>query len=139
MTETKDNIVSKHAQPMGIISSAYFFTQKEMKNMRKRNNQINIRLYDAELDKLNKKVAKSGMPREKFLRNLIAGAEIKPAPPVDFANLIREVRRLGSNVDRLLHYANGKGYISKKELTETMAELDNLEKTMWQAFGPGEA
>ena len=65
--------------------------------MRKRNNQINIRLYDAELDKLNKKVAKSGMPREKFLRNLIAGAEIKPTPPVDFANLIREVRRLGGS------------------------------------------
>ena len=101
--------------------------------MRKRNNQINIRLYDAELNKLNKQVAKSGMPREKFLRNLIAGAEIKPAPPVDFTNLIREVRRLGSNVDRLLHYA------SKKELTETLTELDNLEKTMWQAFKPGEA
>lgn len=107
--------------------------------MRKRNNQINIRLYDAELDKLNKKVAKSGMSREKFLRNLIAGAEIKPTPPVDFANLIREVRRLGSNVDRLLHYANGKGYVSKKELSDTMTELDNLEKSMWQAFGPGEA
>ena len=107
--------------------------------MRKRNNQINIRLYDAELDKLNKKVAKSGMSRERFLRNLIAGAKIKPAPPVDFANLIREVRRLGSNVDRLLHYANGKGYVSKKELSDTMTELDKLEKTMWQAFGPGEA
>ncbi len=107
--------------------------------MRKRNNQINVRLNDNELQKLNKKVLKSGMSREKFLRNLIAGAEIKPAPPVDFANLIREVRRLGSNVDRLLHYANGKGYVSKKELTETLSELDNLEKTMWQAFKPGEA
>ena len=107
--------------------------------MRKRNNQINIRLYDAELNKLNIQVAKSGMSREKFLRNLIAGAEIKPAPPVDFTNLIREVRRLGSNVDRLLHYANGKGYVSKRELTETLTELDNLEKTMWQVFKPGEA
>ncbi len=107
--------------------------------MRKRNNQINVRLNDNELQKLNKKVLKSGMSREKFLRNLIAGAEIKPAPPVDFTNLIHEVRRLGSNVDRLLHYANGKGYVSKKELSDTMTELDNLEKTMWQAFKPGEA
>ena len=107
--------------------------------MRKRNNQINVRLNDSELQKLNKKVLKSGMSREKFLRNLLAGAEIKPAPPVDFTNLIREVRRLGSNVDRLLHYANGKGYVSKRELTETLTELDNLEKTMWLAFGPGEA
>ena len=107
--------------------------------MRKRNNQINVRLNDNEPQKLNKKVLKSGMSREKFLINLFAGAEIKPAPPVDFMNLIREVKRLGSNVDRLLHYANGKGYVSKKELTETLTELDNLEKTMWQAFGPGEA
>ncbi len=107
--------------------------------MRNRNNQINVRLNDNELQRLNKQVVKSGMSKEKFLRNLIAGAEIKPAPPVDFMNLIREVKRLGSNVDRLLHYANGKGYVSKKELTETLTELDNLEKTMWQVFKPGEA
>ncbi len=107
--------------------------------MRKRNNQINIRLYDNELQKLNKQVAKSGMSREKFIRNVLAGAEVKSSPPVDFFNLIREVRRVGSNVDRLLHYANGKGYVSKQELTDTLTELDNLEKTMWESFKPGEA
>ena len=107
--------------------------------MRNRNNQINVRLNDNELQRLNKQVVKSGMSREKFIRNVLAGVEVKSAPPVDFMNLIREVRRLSSNVDRLLHYANGKGYVSKKELTDTMTELDNLEKTMWQAFKPGEA
>ena len=107
--------------------------------MRKRNNQINVRLNDSELKKLNKKALKSGMSREKFLRNLIAGAEIKPAPPVDFANLIREVRRLGNNVNRLINFANSKGYVNKIEITNTLTQLDNLEKTMWQAFKPGEA
>lgn len=107
--------------------------------MRNRNNQINVRLNDNELQRLNKQVVKSGMSREKFIRNVLADVEVKSAPPVDFMNLIREVRRLSSNVDRLLHYANGKGYVSKRELTNTLTQLDNLEKTMWQAFKTGEA
>lgn len=111
----------------------------EVKLMRKRNNQINVRLNDSELKKLNRKVANSGLSREKYIRNVLNGTEIHPSPPVDFYTLIREVRRVGSNIDRLLHYLSGKGFVQEQQLCEVLSELDELENAMWQAFKPGES
>jgi len=105
--------------------------------MRKRNNQINIRLYDSELEKLNKKVAKSGLTRETFIRNVLSGTDIKPAPPVEFADLIKEIRRIGNNLNQLVHYANGNGYVDKDRLSESLAELDKLESELWSVFKTG--
>ena len=105
--------------------------------MRKRNNSINVRLNDIELEKLNKKVETSGLSREAFIRNMLNGAEIHPAPPVDFFNLIREIRRVGNNINQLVHYANGKGFVESKKLTEHLNELDGIEKELWKSFRGG--
>ena len=107
--------------------------------MIKRSNQINVRLNDLELKKLSRKVAESGLSREKYIRNVLNGTEIHPSPPVDFHTLIREIRRVGSNIDRLLHYLSGKGFVQEQQLREALFELDELEKSMWQAFKPGES
>lgn len=107
--------------------------------MRKRSNQINVRLNDLELKKLSRKVVESGLSREKYIRNVLNGTEIHPSPPVDFHTLIREIRRVGSNIDRLLHYLSGKGFVQEQQLREALFELDELEKSMWQAFKPGES
>lgn len=107
--------------------------------MRKRNNQINVRLNDSELKKLGRKVTDSGLSREKYIRNVLNGTEMHPSPPVDFYTLIREIRRVGSNIDRLLHCLSGKGFVQEQQLREALFELDELEKAMWQAFKPGES
>ena len=105
--------------------------------MRKRNNQINVRLYDSELEKLNKKVAKSDLPRETYIRNVLNGTEIKPTPPIEFSELIKEIRRIGNNLNQLVHYANGNGYVDKDKLTASLSELDKVESELWAAFKTG--
>ena len=105
--------------------------------MRKRNNSINVRLNDTELEKLNKKVETSGLSRESFIRNVLNGAEIHPAPTVDFFNLIREIRRVGNNINQLVHYANGNGFVESKKLPEHLNELDGIEKELWKSFRGG--
>lgn len=105
--------------------------------MRKRNNSINIRLNDVELEKLNKKVTESGLSREGFIRNVLNDVEIHPAPPVDFFNLIREIRRIGNNINQLVHYANGNGFVENKVLTEHLTELDGIENALWKTFKTG--
>ena len=105
--------------------------------MRKRNNSINVRLNDTELEKLNENVLKSGLPREAFIRNVLNGVEIYPAPPVDFFNLIREIRRVGNNINQLVHYANGNGFVESKKLSEHLTELDSIEKELWKSFRGG--
>ena len=105
--------------------------------MRKRNNSINVRLNDTELEKLNEKVFKSGLSREAFIRNVLNGVEIHTAPPVDFFNLIREIRRVGNNINQLVHYANGNGFVESKKLSEHLTELDGIEKELWKSFRGG--
>ena len=107
---------------------------QEVKFTRKRNNQINVRLSDSKLEKLKLKVVQSGLSREKYIRLALNSTKIHPSPPVDFYTLIREVRRVGSNLDRLLHCLNGKGCVQQNELSKMLFELDKLEQAMWQAF-----
>ena len=76
---------------------------EEVKLTRKRNNQINVRLSASELEKLKLKVAQSGLSREKYIRLALNSTKIHPSPPVDFYTHIREVRRVVSNLDRILH------------------------------------
>ena len=49
--------------------------------MRKRNHQINVRLDENELKKLEKKVAKSGLTREAYIRKVLNGSKVYPTPP----------------------------------------------------------
>ena len=50
--------------------------------MRKRNVSILFRLNKKEAEALDKKVKKSGLSREAYLRQLISGAVPKEAPPL---------------------------------------------------------
>ena len=52
--------------------------------MRKRNVAILFRLNKKEAEALDKKVKKSGLNREAYLRQLISGVVPKDAPPLDY-------------------------------------------------------
>ena len=104
--------------------------------MRKRNNRVGVYLNESELQNLTAKVQKAGMSRERFLRKMINGYRVYEAPPVDFFNLLREVSRLGSNIEQILKRANVSGYVDASRLVKTIDELDALETRMWDAFAP---
>ena len=105
--------------------------------MRNRNNQIILRLNDSELNMLNQKVAASGLSRERYIRKVLAEEPIPMALPVDFKTLIREMNRIGSNIEQILRIANTKRLVDVPRLRQSLDELDSLEKTMWQVFMPG--
>ena len=105
--------------------------------MRRRTNDFHIRLNDAEMEALNKMVSRAGISREKFVRKLIAGCKIHEAPPVDFFTLIRELNRIGSNIDQILKVANTRCELEVPELKQCLTELVKLESQMWKTFMPG--
>lgn len=105
--------------------------------MRKRNHQINVRLDENELKKLEKKVAKSGITREAYIRKVLNGSKVYPTPPVEFYDLIREVRRIGNNINQLTRMSNAGEKLDVMLLNNALAELDKVEDVMWQAFGLG--
>ena len=105
--------------------------------MRKRNHQINVRLNDEELRKLEKKVQKSGLTREAYIRKVLNGSKVYPTPPVQFYDLIREVRRIGNNINQLTRISNAGEKFDAMLLNNAIAELDKIEDAMWKAFQPG--
>ena len=60
--------------------------------MRKRNVAILFRLNKKEAEVLDKKVKKSGLNREAYLRQLISGVVPRDAPPPDYYSMMRELK-----------------------------------------------
>ena len=65
----------------------------------------------------------------------VAGQEVHEAPSVDVPILIREVRRVGSNIDQILKIANGKGLLEVPDLRKALEENRTVEKMIANAYG----
>lgn len=96
--------------------------------MRKRTNQIIIRLSDTELYTLNEQVKRTRLSRKQYCRNAIRGVTIREKPPADVPRLIQEIRRVGSNINRILMIANSKGILNIPDLHKAILDLREVEK-----------
>ena len=81
---------------------------------------MKIRFTRGELDALTKKSRKAGLSREGYCRRILNGAVVKENPPADVPMLIREVRRVGHNIDQLLLIARAKNWLSAKDLKKAL-------------------
>ena len=104
--------------------------------MRTRGIQIPIRLNSDEYSVLLKKVEKSGMTREQYIRLLLNDKVPREAPPVDYYTLICELRRVGSNINQLLKVAYSQNLIDVPLLRKALENYHNTEQMIWQAFSP---
>ena len=74
--------------------------------MRKRNVAILFRLNKKEAEALDKKVKKSGLNREAYLRQLISGVVPRDAPPPDYYSMMRELHKIGNNLNQIAQKAH---------------------------------
>lgn len=74
--------------------------------MRKRNISILFRLNRKEAEALNKRVKKSGLTREAYLRQLINGLVPRDAPPPDYYLMMREMQKIGENLNQIAKVAH---------------------------------
>ncbi|MBP9989551.1 MAG: plasmid mobilization relaxosome protein MobC [Ruminococcus sp.] len=79
--------------------------------MRNRNNRIVFCMNDDELNKLNRKIEKSGLTRTAFLRKMCAGIEVKEQPSADFFDILYQLRMIGNNIHQVAIKANTLGLI----------------------------
>lgn len=93
----------------------------------KRNIEIKIRLNRGEMDQLEKNVKKTGMSREGYIRSLINGSTPKELPPMDFYEVMKELRKISSNMNQIAVRANSCGILDK---TEYRANAENLQKAI---------
>ena len=83
---------------------------------------------------LTKKVRKSGLSREGYCRRILNGAVVKEAPPAELPLLIREVRRVGYNIDQLLMIARTKNWLVVKELEKALESNRAVEKLIVDTY-----
>lgn len=58
---------------------------------RKKYGVIKVRIPEDELENLNRRVARSGISREEFVRRVLAGAVIMETPPADYRLILRKL------------------------------------------------
>lgn len=101
--------------------------------MRKRNVPIMFRLNRKEAEALDKKVKKSGISREAYLRHLITGVVPKDAPPPDYYSMMRELHKVGNNLNQIAKKANALNVIDVKRYDETVKEYERVVQSIVEA------
>ena len=98
--------------------------------MRRRANQIIIRLNDEELSLLRRKVQESGLSMTKFFRTVIVSGEVKPLPPELVTDMQRQIRGIGRNVNQITKLAHISGKVSMETLLQISAAQEKIEKLL---------
>lgn len=101
--------------------------------MSKRNIEIKVRLSRKEAETLNKRVKKSGLSREAYLRHLIEGSVPREAPPPDYFSMMRELYRIGNNLNQIAQKAHVLNVMDVQRYDAAIHELEAAIKTITEA------
>ena len=96
--------------------------------MRKRTNQIIVRLSDQEMLLLRRKLKANGMTMTGYFRALIVSGEIKTLPPELMQDVQRQVRGVGRNINQMAKLAHISGKVSMGTLYQISAAQEKLEQ-----------
>ena len=91
--------------------------------MRKRNIRAQVWLNEAENQRLHNNAQKTGLSQENYLRSLINGYVPKELPPIDYYNMIHELRAIGGNINQLAAKANTTGFVDGAAFEHEAAHL----------------
>ena len=91
--------------------------------MQKRNIEIKLRLNLAESESLNRRVKKSGISRESYLRHLINNLIPTDLPPPDYHAMMKELRAIGNNLNQIAQKAHVLNVVDSRRYDEGHAML----------------
>ena len=101
--------------------------------MRKRNVHVQFWLDKKEAEALNKKVKRSGLSREVYLRHLINGLVPQDAPPPAYFDFMRELHSIGNNLNQIAQKAHVLGVIDERRYEEETRKFDQLIRDITRA------
>lgn len=99
--------------------------------------QLHFRLSEKEYKAIMKKVEESGLSISEFSRRTLLGQTIVAAPPADYYLLLREVKRIGGNLNQLVRKLNVLGIAHSLELERFQNEMSDVVKMLYRTFRPG--
>lgn len=114
--------------------------------MRKRNRTITIRMSDEEYTFLQSRLSQTGQAQQSYILNAIRGATITSLEEVKelqklnkaFADMMRQLRGLATNVNQMAHIANGIGelpmLVALEKLGKDIEKFRREEERRWQSI-----
>jgi len=102
--------------------------------MRERNIEFHIRLSDIEYDKLEEMSLKSKMTKSDVIRNLILEEEIKEKPGIEFYEVMKELSKIGVNLNQIARRANQNNSIDKEYYKQLATEWQEFSKQVKSKF-----
>ena len=102
--------------------------------MRERNLEFHIRLNDIEYDKLEEMSLKSKMTKSDVIRNLILEKEIKEKPGIEFYEVMKELSKIGVNLNQIAYRANKNNVIDKNYYQELAKEWIEFSRQIKSKF-----
>lgn len=94
--------------------------------MRNRTKAVIVRLTEKEKRHLQRQAFNAGLKVEPFIRKLIMGVEIRPRPPDNIPQLIREINAIGNNINQIARKVNTENRVSQEQLNELFRLLGEI-------------
>ena len=95
--------------------------------MREIAKRVSLRLDSTEYAHLKQLSMDTGLKMEPVIRRLIVGAELRPRPPDELAELLR--RLSGININQIAKVANASGFVRMEDI----AHIKMMQGMLWQA------
>ena len=107
--------------------------------MRIRDIKLQLWLNSSEADRLEKNASRCHMSKSAYIRSFINGYEPACAPPVEYHQVLCELRSIGRNINQIAHRANATDDIRAKAYCKEYAELAAITDELTKAFLPRKA
>lgn len=102
--------------------------------MRKRNIRIQVRLNDIEYEKLQSDITKSNITISDYIRKLILKKEIKEKPDYQFYEVMKQLSKIGVNLNQIAHKANATNEIDKDYFKAEAKNWNDISKKIKEKF-----
>ena len=106
--------------------AATFYKKRRCAIIAIRKKQLTVRFTEEEYAALKGKCEIAGMKMEPFVRALVDGCRIKPAPPDSYNKLRQQLSAIGNNLNQLTHVANATGRVSASQLDRAQSLLEDM-------------
>ena len=83
---------------------------------------------------LKRKAEIANMNASELIRSLIMGYEPQAKPPIEFYEMIKQLRKLGSNLNQIAMKAHGLGFIDELSYKKEVEKIDSLILEMKRQF-----
>ena len=94
--------------------------------MRKRNIPFLFRLNEQEAEAFRDRVKRSGLTQESYVRQVIRGKIPRDAPPPDYYAMMKELHKIGNNLNQIARRVNGTGNLYDEDVADLKGRYGDL-------------